>query len=447
MGALTAGEIVNKATRFAAAVVLGRELSLAEFGLVNVGIAVSGILVMAAGLGLPEIATRDVSVVPERAQALADRVLGGRMAALALLGAALLMVAAVAAPGDLGILALAIAMALGPIWSVDWLLRGLERMGTVATAFAAGGATVLAGSLALTLVDAGAEAALAVFVIGEFVVAGLTLRGARLPRLPRPDLAGLRSALRRSWPLGASALIVYSYYANLDTILLSVLRSAEEAGLYSAAYRLFLAVNVVGTFAAYATLPSISRAVNAGPAADAEAMMRLRRSAVALAGYGLVALGIIEQASADVLEVLFGGRFVPMADVLVVLGLCIPWYSVAFPVGYVLIARDANRRFLAGAAVAGGLNLALNLALIPPFGPEGAAAATTVALIAGATVWLAVHGFATPQTAGLLTLLTLATIGGVLAVVWSSTTTTVALTTTLAGLLAIMRGLKRADGR
>ena len=442
IGALTAGEVVNKLARFAAAVVLARALSLDDYGLVNVGIAIGGILFVACGLGLPETGSRDVSVAPSRAAEIADRVLGGRLLVLAALSLAALAVALVAAPDDVPVVALGVAMALALASSVEWLLRGLERMGAVAVANAAGGAVVLAGAALIAATQPTALSALAIFVAGETTVAVLTLRAARLPRLPRPRIRGLRAATRRSWPLGASALVVYSYYANLDTILLSVMRSAQEAGLYSAPYRLFLALNVLGTFAAYALLPRIARAVEAGAAADAAAMAGLRRALVPLAGYGLVVLGAVEIAGEDVLRLLFGGRFAGQADVFLVLCLAVPWYSVAFPVGYALIARGAHRRFFAGAAAAGILNVGLNVALIGSFGPIGAAVATAGALIAGSVVWLRAHGMLTRESAAPLALVLLGTVAALAALASSAATTPVGALTLAAGIAALAAGAR-----
>lgn len=180
---------------------------------------------------------------------------------------------------------------------------------------------------------------------------------------------------------------------SLDTILLSVLRSAQEAGLYGAPYRLFLAFMMVGTFAAYATLGPMARATNIGAERAAVATARLRYATVPLAGYGLMILGLAELFGGDILSVLFGARFSAMEDVFVILAIAVPWYSFAFPVGYALIARGANRLFLVGAGVAGVLNIGLNLVLIPSYGPEGAAVATSVGIVGGAIVWLSVQGF------------------------------------------------------
>lgn len=438
VGALTAGEIVNKLARFAAAVVLARELSLADFGLLNVGIAIGGLIFLAAGMGLTEIGTRDVSVAPERAGELADRVVGGRLLAVAVLSGLTVGVVALAEPGSVPLVAIAGLMAAAVASEVDWLLRGQERMAATAVAFASGGVLVLAGAVLVVPLEPTAEMALGVFVAGEATVAVLTIAMSRLGRLPRPRLSGLRATLRRSWPLGASALIVYSYYANLDTVLLSLTRSAEEAGLYSAPYRLFLSFNIIGTFAAYAILPALSRAVERGPEADRAAMESLRSALPALAGYGLLVLGATELAGGRVLELLFGERFGSQEAVFAVLCAAIPWYTVAFPVGYALIARDANRRFMVGAAIAGALNLALNAALIPPFGTEGAAVATTAALIAGSLAWLRAHGMLDVRTAPLVAAMALASAGAFATLEWD-VAVPVGIVTSALGLVALLQ--------
>jgi len=338
------------------------------------------------------------------------------------------------------VIAIAVAMALALACSVEWLLRGLERMVAVATANAIGGAVVLAGTIVIVEAKPEPELALGVFVAGEAAVAVLCLRYAWLGRLPRPRLSGLRMRVRRSWPLGASALVVYSYYANLDTIILSVTRSAEEAGLYSAPYRLFLALNILGTFAAYALMPRIARAVEAGRDEDAAAMAGLRRALVPLAGYGLVVLGLVEVVGDDVLRALFGPAFAGQGVVFLVLCLTVPWYSIGFPVGYALVARSANHRFFLGAGVAGVLNIVLNVSLIPPFGPIGAAAATAVALIMGSAVWLQAHGMINARTAPLLTAVTLASLAGLLVALTDEAASPIGLLTLCFGLGALCVG-------
>jgi len=390
VGQLMTGELVNKILRFSALVLFARGLSASDFGLVNVGIAISGIALVASSLGLPDLGARDVSVAPERAGWLAGRVAVTRVLVLGSFVAIGLTVSSFVWPGHAPLLAMASLMAVCMAISGDWLARGLEQMSLLAVATAVGGFIVLGGSVLAAMLSFGATAALAVFAIAEGVVAAVLWW--RLYPMTRVEFGvrGMGAMLRRARPLALSSLAIYSYYANLDTIILAATRSSREAGLYSAPYRLFLVLNLVGIFAAYAMLPTLARF--AASDAEADASQLLQSALVSLAAYGLLTLGLVELFGAEGLELLFGAPFRAAAGAFVLLAAGVAWYAVGYPVGYSLIARGENSRFLLGAASAGVLSLGLDLALIPPLGMSGAGLATTVAFAAGAAIWISARG-------------------------------------------------------
>lgn len=408
VGALAAGEAVNKAARFAAAVVLARALPLDEFGLLNVGIALGGLAVVALRLGLPDLGAREVAARPAAAAELAGRVVAPQVAGMTALIALAGIVTALVEPGAALFAVMAGVSMLGLSASADWLLRGQGRMGAVASATALGGIVVLVAALVVAALSDAATAALAGFAVGELVVAAATWRASGIARRTRPTLRGASALIRRAWPLAASGLVLYAFTANVDTLLLAALRSAEEAGLYSGPYRLFLALTAVGVFAGQALLPAATRASDAGRA-------RLGAALPLLLAYGLLCLGVAEIAGGPLLEALFGSAFGSAEPVLVILVAAVPWYAVGFPAGYVLIAADRSRAFLTGAAAAAALNLVLNLALIPPFGPEGAAAATLAAFVLAAVVWLSRQGLLR-AVAPLVALASAATAGAIVVV-------------------------------
>lgn len=387
---LLIGELANKVLRFAALVVLAHTLSPSDFGLVNVAIAVSGVALVAGSLGLPDLGARDAAVTPERAGWLAGHVAITRLlvlGALSVLGIALAMSAW---PGHTSLLVVAAAMAASMAASGDWLARGLERMSVAAAANAAGGLTVLAGSLAIAKLSGSATAALSAFALGECAVAAVLWTN--LHRFSRVEfgIRGMRSMLRRARPLAFSSLAIYSYYANIDTIILAASHSTREAGLYSAPYRLFLVLNLVGVFAAYAMLPTLARLADARVQADADRLVR--STLTVLAGYGLVTLGLVELGGADALGLLFGAPFRTASKAFVLLAAGVAWYAIGYPAGYSLIARGENARFLRGAATASILSIGLDIVLIPPLGMAGAGLATMVAFAAAAMVWLSARG-------------------------------------------------------
>jgi O-antigen/teichoic acid export membrane protein len=386
VGQLLSGELVNKVLRFVAFVVFARTLSAGDFGLVNVAIAISGTALVACSLGLPDLAARDAAIEPDRAGWLAGHVAVTRVLVLGVLSAVGILLAAVAWPGHTSLLIMAAAMGVFMAASGDWLARGLERMSLVATANAAGGLTVLSGSLVVARLSGNATAAVAAFALAECAVATVLWTNLRDVSRFEFGVGGMRSMLRRARPLAFSALAIYVYYANLDTIILAASRSNNEAGLYSGAYRLFLVLNLVGVFAAYAMLPTLARLAAAGVQTEADRL--LRSMLAALAGYGLLTLALVELGGADLLGLLFGTQFRAASEAFVLLAAGVGWFVVGYPAGYSLIALGENARFLRGAATASILSVGLDFALIPPLGMSGAGLATMIAFAAATLVWL-----------------------------------------------------------
>jgi O-antigen/teichoic acid export membrane protein len=390
VGQLLGGELVNKLLRFGALVVLARALSPSEFGLVNVGIAISGIALIAGSLGLPDLGAREAAAAPGRAAWLAGHVAVVRLLVLAAFSVTGILLADVIWPGHSPLLVMAALMAMFMAVSSDWLARGLERMAVVAAANAAGGLAILIGALLVAEVSGGATAALGAFAFAESVVAVVVWASLDLFRRIRFGMRGMRSMLRRARPLALASLAIYSYYANVDTIVLAATHSNREAGLYSAPYRLFLVLNLVGVFAAYAMLPTLTRLADTSGHASADRL--IRSTLTPLASYGLITLGLVELVGAEVLEALFGAPFRAATGASILLAAGVAWYAVGYPAGYSLIAQGQSARFLRGAATASILSIGLDIVLIPPLGMSGAGLATTIAFGAAAVVWLSARG-------------------------------------------------------
>ncbi len=409
---LLAGEVGNGSFRFLATVLLARAMAPADYGLLNVAIALSGFGLVACSLGLPELGAREAAIAPERAGWLGGRALSARVTSLTVVGVTGTVVTAAAWPGHVMLVTLAAVMAIIMATSSDWLARGLERMALAAAASTLGGLALLGGAIAITAGRPGTELALTIFVAAEGIRAAVFwLRLHRVLRF-RLGFTGARPLLVRARPLALSGLLIYSYYANLDTVVLAATRSQREAGLYSAPYRLFLVFNLVGVFAAYSALPYLARQAAMGAH---DAANRLLRALLAgLAAYGVVALALVEIVGPNLLRMLFGTRFGLAFPTFVLLTAGAAWYSVGIPAGYSLIALGQNRRFLVGAGVAGCLNLVLDIVLIPPLGLPGAGLATLIAFVVAANVWLAVRGLISGRSLGVLLALSGSSAGAIL---------------------------------
>jgi O-antigen/teichoic acid export membrane protein len=394
---LLSGEAVNKLTRFVAALLFARALTPGEFGDLNVAIALSGILLVAVNFGLSDLGARDVALDPARSAVTAGRVLGLRLATLIAAGLPALALTIAVWSGRTGLALLAYAMAAVMTVSADWIARGLGAMSKVAVATGAGGAVVAGGAGVLAVTGGSPTAAMAWFVLGELATAVLLWVFVAGIGRPTITLDGVQSLYKRAAPVAVSSFVIYTYTANLDTIIIAATRSSREAGLYSAGYRVVIALTAIGTLAAYALLPRMAGEVRAGEGAEGVRRM-LKRAIAPLATLGLAIMAAAVLAGDRILGFLFGSEFEPVGPTFVLLTTGLAWYIASYPAAYGLLALGDNASYMRGALAAGAAGLALDLALIPRFGIIGAGVASATAFVLAAAVWTSQLGLLTGES-------------------------------------------------
>ncbi len=267
------------------------------------------------------------------------------------------------------------AMAVLPLLAVllqqglnrDWISLGRRRM------FAAGLPMFLqGGALLLMVLVLPAEPFPVAVAIGVAYAAAL---GVSLRINPRAADDDEPTAAARVPGWMVVAVLADQALATLDVFLLALLTSAPDAGMYAAVYRLPNAwLAVVGLISA----SSIPAAV-ASLAADPDAVHRRRGQ---LLRQGLIAGGLTLTGVPVVLlsvPVVFGEDYarasltaavlVGASAVVTVTAFLIPSYLSAVP----------DERYARAQLSAAGINLGLNLLLIPSLGMVGAATATLLA--------------------------------------------------------------------
>ena len=162
---------------------------------------------------------------------------------------------------------------------------------------------------------------------------------------------------------------------RLDVVLLGYFKGDEGVAVYSVAYRLLETLLFVAFAINQAVLPVMS----------ATASPERRRSgyerAMSVAGFIYVPFFVVSLLEGRaILDLLFGTRYGdPAAPALAWLAAAPVFYAAAFFGTSLLISLHRNRTLLFATVTALVVNVVLNLILIPPYGPAGAAAATTVA--------------------------------------------------------------------
>ncbi len=165
-------------------------------------------------------------------------------------------------------------------------------------------------------------------------------------------------------------LFLIQFYFRIDTIMLELLSSKVEVGLYSVAFNL-----MEGTF----FIPSIvMAAIFPGLSQTKQFLNYFRKGLLLLSLTGIAGGGAVFLLAEIIIKMFFAQEFQGSGEVLKILALAIPIIFWGYLMTQSLVALDHNRIYLGITAFAVLLNVLLNYWLIPEYGAEGAAIATVI---------------------------------------------------------------------
>lgn len=366
--ALFLAYVVPRALLFVAMLVAARTLGRADFGAWGTAAATAVLLSIVSTLGIQPLLVRELARSPSRSRVLL------RAAGLLKLGTGALMF--VLLVGVLFLLdppravtittaVLCIGYAIGS-WSENlgaWF-QSQERMHVWTHAAAAFGLVAGLGG-AIAVASTGSIIALAVmFALGHAVALTLLVVRARGDGVADTRFGvrhALRSLVREAMPFALTYLALTAY-SKLDVLLLAQLRSAEDVGLYTAAYKFVDMTQALVIVGAAALLPRLARA----PGADAA---RGRGRTVELATLAVAPFaGVLFLLREPIVLILFGGAFAPAATATAFLAVLLPFLALNITAGYVLGVAGAMQAAARAYGFALVIKTALGLLLIPQIG-------------------------------------------------------------------------------
>jgi O-antigen/teichoic acid export membrane protein len=377
-------------------IVAGRVLGDEAYGRFSFALALATILEVLMDFGLKEVVTRNVARDRGVAGPLVAHVFGVK-AVLSCTGLVLLCGIAVILRPEPEVRAASVLLGVSAVLrsyllTVRHLLNGLERFGLDSVVLVSDRALLLGIGIVMLKSGSGVVGLSAGFVVARLLALLIAFLLARSQigsigiRWNRNESARL---LREAAPFGVF-IAVLNLYSYVDTLMLGVLRTDQETGLYSAAHRIYEGI---------VSLASIMGTV-AGPRLAYDFVRNRHRHAwlarIALVGALAAAVPIatvVALIARPSIETLFGTAFAPAAPAL---RLLVAGLVFVFPLQVMhAIAISVNEeRVLVRAAVAGCvLNLLLNAALIPGFGMMGSALATVISEgVSLVVILLAVRG-------------------------------------------------------
>lgn len=210
------------------------------------------------------------------------------------------------------------------------------------------------------------------FLVSSIVLWYLQPRGSQDVR--QNSIAWRRAAFPLSVVAGFQLINIYA-----DIILLGLMRTDEEVGVYRVAVQLAGLV-VFGLFAINQVLhPHFAKLHSIG---DKEKLQRLVTvSAKIILAFAMPPVLLLVFAGAPILKLLFGEEYMTGACALGILAIGQLSNAAFGSVGALLNMTGHEKDTMRGMMIAAGVNIFLNILLIPTFGMAGAASATAVSLV------------------------------------------------------------------
>jgi O-antigen/teichoic acid export membrane protein len=364
-----------------ATLAVARALGPDRFGQWSYAMVMAGIVAIASEAGMSNATQKIIAAGRGAATSIVSVALGIRLAAvvtgLAVIG---LYTAVVPQPAGVSVLLVMLGV-FGVVTQFTLFLQGsfratarpdldaITRLAQQALLVGAVAACVVVGASAVAF-----AAAFAVTSIVSAVVVIAVLRGAIGNVWPRFDKRVCATVVREAWPFWLSGMFWVVYF-RADVVTLSYLSSDRETGLYNLAYNAFQLLTLPGAMLMAALFPSLSHL----HAYDGRSYARLRARAVSVAALlGALACVAALVVSGPGVQAALGQDYGGSTNALRVLAVALIFVYPNYVLMQALSAADGQRKMLAVVATGAILNVAMNIALVPPLGGLGAALATVV---------------------------------------------------------------------
>ncbi len=362
---LSAAEIACRGTSVLVTLSLAQCLGRAGFGRIEFAFNVVFWLVLLVRNGCEVIAARELARHPRLVRPLVNHLFFIKIALAVALFLGLVIVAAttLSDPADRKLLALYGLMLLTTAMGLDFVYRGLERMGLVAVSLYIRTAVYALG-VWFWVGDASRIAWVPAWLAaGE--ACGIALVWSSYVRefgFPRPVLSGrfLRVFLRRCRPV-LLIQVAQTVLGSVDLMVVGLCSTWEQVGLYGAPHRMVTAALTFGMIFQQVVFPSLARSWRDTPASGRRALDALVRGLT----LGLVPLAIgATILSGPLVRFLLPASY-EGAGLLLALGIWrAPLLTLAFLYQTALIAlnrESAGVRLLAAGALGSGPLVALSL--------------------------------------------------------------------------------------
>ena len=374
-GSLVASNAVGAILSLVTIHLVAHTLGPPAYGELTIIYSLGIMLSLLADLGVSSVTTREIALQPERAGALVGEALGLRLVLCAAVLPILVGLGWIAYPRAHGVIALG-ALIMGVDLYFNAILAILQAYYTAQTRSVVPALLLvlsrviyLLGALSANLLRLPVLWIVISYAAGEGLAAliGLWLTSKRVRISLSIDLRAWWAVLILSLPVGGMQVLA-RVYSRLDAILLSLLKEPSVVAQYGIAYNFADVLTNLPSLLMVAVLPAL---VADGPAPKFLARFQGAFDVVVWLGAPIAMGGFVLRAS--IVSLVAGKGFAqaggPLAVLILTVAISFP--QVAFAWGCLTIGEYKGPfRVMLGVT---GLNVVVNLLLIPPFGAMGAA--------------------------------------------------------------------------
>jgi O-antigen/teichoic acid export membrane protein len=356
-----------------------RKFSLDAYASYSIAWALISIFALLSEMGLQTVAIREMAMEPRNAQRQLGVALVAECVTSIIVGAAIVPIGLVLGYSTdiLGMLAIGAVYIFfqGVLTAFDAPFRARRTLlySALITSIHTGLAA-LAGFLLISL-GAGPSALVIAMAAGYALAIPVAVRLLKKRLSMRPILAGAGGAtwpfIRTAIPIAATAGLVV-VYDKLDLLLVASLDEHSAAAIYGVPLTVVATALILPAIIVPAFFPLLASTLRDDPEQARSSFFLMLRILLFISVP--VAL-VLAFASTELVTAVAGDRYRESGEPLAILGISIVLGFLNYLLWYGLLAAYQERRKLLIVAVGLGLNVGLNVLLIPPYGPTGAAIA------------------------------------------------------------------------
>ncbi|WP_059173413.1 flippase [Bacillus sp. FJAT-27445] len=371
-------QTIVKISAFAYGIYLARELSIEDFGRYALAVTVFSILNLIIDCGMSVFTVREVSKRPELAKSLYNQTLKIRLflAVFIIVLEALTYFIFFRGMEKYWYILLYSMCLIPSAFSLTSasIFNSFQKMGNVARITSL--VSIIEVGVGIFLLKKGYGISIVIMIsFLSLVIQALYLRIKVTKFFPEDEVKEPKKwyfLLRSSLPL-MSLFVINILYFKVDILMISFYKDESAVGLYNAVYKIINALIIIPQVLSNSFFPYITSLINKNPDEYKRAVITCLRIVVLIVLP--VSVGILFE-SQKIVYLLFGEKFAPATNTLVLLGVGMVFLSINTIIGTILLSRNSNSIMIKISIISLILNVLLNASLIPKLAIEGAAIAT-----------------------------------------------------------------------